>query len=618
MSNKKNPGQARTPSLKTTLAVRKEPYLKFLPLFLAVALVLYGHTLGFGYALDDDVVFLKNQFVQSGVSGIGDILSNGFITGFNGTNDQSYRPLVLITFAIEHAIFGNTPSIGHLINLMLYAGCGFLVFRLMQYFFSGAALWVPLSVALLFMVHPVHTEVVANIKGRDDILHFLFTIGALLFLMKYLKRENKKYLAWSALLYFLALLCKEMAVTFLGIIPVTLWFFSTWSWKRIMLNTGLYTAVLAIYLVIRLSVLDGLTFDEDITVINNGLVAANSEADRLASSLVIMGRYVKLLFLPHPLSWDYSFNQLPIVSFTHWQSLLSMALYMGLAIICLRGFGKKDPLAWSILFFVISMSIVSNIFIMLGATMAERFLFTPSLGFATAIVLLLARISKTGLNNKINQRSGVMASVLAVLFLLFSIKTLQRNMVWESNQSLYESGVITAPNSTRTWSALGTSYRFQAETSQFNSERLALYNEALACYQKSITILDDNFESWYNMGVVYGQLGMPGPALAAFRKTVSISPRYANAWNNIGVHYFNLQQYDSAQLNFQRAYDVNPDDGNILANMGLIYHNTGDLTSAIQWYLRGLEADPDNKNTAKNLALAYRQHGEPQKAIIYE
>ncbi|MCE7996863.1 MAG: tetratricopeptide repeat protein [Roseivirga sp.] len=618
MSKKKKSRQPQVSSQKAPSLTPDKGKWKMILLFIGVALVLYGNTLGHDYALDDDVVFLKNQFVQNGFSGFGDILSNGFITGFNGTNDQSYRPLVLMAFATEHAIFGNSPAIGHFINLLLYACCGLLVFKLMRLFFKEANIWIPVLIALVFMAHPVHTEAVANIKGRDDILHFLFAIGSVYYLMKYVNGGNKKQLIWSGLCYFAALLCKEMAVTFVAIIPLTLWFFTDWKWKRILTQTALYTGILGTYMLIRLSVLDGLTFDEDMRIVNNSLAAAGTEAERLSTSLMIMGLYVKLLFVPHPLSWDYSFNQISIVGLASWQTLISIALFAGLGIVAIRGFIKKDALAWGILFFLITMSIVSNVFIMLGATMGERFLFTPSLGFAMVLVLLVARINKSELTSLVLAKKKPFIVPIVIVLLLFTVKTMQRNTVWKDNQSLYESGVISAPNSTRTWSALGTSYRIQAETSQYASEKQSLFNEALRSYQKSVAILDDNFESWYNMGVVYNQLGSPENALLTFRKTVSISPTYANAWNNIGVHYFNKNEYDSAQANFQRAYDINPNDGNTVANMGLIYHNRGDLPSAISWYLRGLQLEPNNRNTAKNLALAYRQNGEPAKAVPYE
>lgn len=617
MSKKKITSKALLSS-KATLAPTPQSSWKMMLLFVGFALLLYGNTLGHAYALDDDVVFLKNQFVQSGFSGFGDILSNGFLTGFNGTTDQSYRPLVLIAFAIEHGIFGNNPFVGHLINLLLYAGCGFLVWRLMQQFFKGASSWIPLLIAFVFMAHPVHTEAVANIKGRDDILHFLFVIASIFYLIKYTASKDKKQLLWSGITYFCALLCKEMAVTFVAIIPLTLWFFSDWKWKRILVQTGLYIGILGMYLLIRLSVLDGLTFDEDMQVVNNGLAAATNEIDRLSTSIVIMGMYVKLLFVPHPLSWDYSFNQIPIVGLSHWQTLLSLAFFGVLIFLAFRGFIKKDPLAWGILFFLISMSIVSNVFIMLGATMGERFLFTPSLGFAMVLVLLIARLTKVPLNNSFLLKKKVFVAPMVIILLLFSVKTISRNTVWENNLSLYESGVLAAPNSTRTWAALGTGYRQQGEASQYPSERQSLFNEALKCYQRSVQILNTNFDSWYNMGVVYNQLGNTESALQAFRKAVNISPAYTNAWNNIGVHYFSRAQYDSAQVNFQKAYDINPNNGNVVANMGLIYHNQGDFATAINFYLKGLELQPNNRNTAKNLALAYRQNDQPDKAIPYE
>lgn len=617
MTKKKVSEKPATISSKWPLNQVQKSTFRSLLFFVGLAFILYGNTLGHDYVLDDEVVFLRNNYVQNGLGGIGDIVTHGFITGFNDTNDQSYRPLVLISFAIEHELFGNNPAVGHLINLLLYALCGFMVWRLMKTFFKEAHPWTPLLMAMVFMVHPVHTEAVANVKGRDDILHFLFALGAMYYLMKYVANQDKKQLIWSGLLYFLALTSKEMAVTFVAVVPLTLWIFSCWKWKQILLHSGIYVGILIIYLIIRSSILTDIGFEE-IRTINNGLAAAPDELSRISTALAIMGRYVWLLFVPHPLSWDYSFNQIPIVGLSSWQTLLSMAVLLAMITLAIRLFIKKNPMAWGILFFLVTMSIVSNIFIMVGATMAERFLFTPSLGFSLVLVLLWARLTRSDLTNKMLFKKSVFVIPLLTIILIFGIKTVSRNTVWKNTTTLYESGLITAPNSSRTWNAMATNYRQQAEVSQSPVDRAQKLQSAVEHYTRSVQILDENFDSWYNLGVTYNMMGATNNALQAFRKTVEVNPDYTAAWNNIGVYYFNNGNLEEAEIHFKKAYDTNPLDGNTVANLGLIDHSRGNLGAAIDWYLQALQLDPQNKNTAKNLAIAYRQNGEAEKAVPYE
>ena len=588
----------------------------FLLLFIAT-LVISGNTLQHEYVLDDDVVYLQNKFVQKGFSGIGEIVSNGFLTGFNGANDQSYRPLVLINFAIEHALFGNNPKIGHFMNVLFYALCGFIVFLLSQRLFPKWNSNVHLIVALLYLVHPVHTEVVANIKGRDDILHFIFAMSSLYYSLKYIKSKLSKELVISVGLFFLALLCKEMAVTFLAIIPITLYFFTKADWPTILKTTAGHFGAFVLYMGIRMMVLEDITLEEDLKVINNALAAAQSEVERLSTCLMILVMYIKLLFFPHPLSWDYSFNQIPIVGLSDWQALLSIAILIGLGGYAVMGWKKKDPIAWTILFFFICMSVVSNILIPIGATLGERFLFTPSFVFPILLVLLLAKVTKTDLKSKVILQKMPFVVPIAILSCLFLVKTIQRNKDWKDNFTLYESGIRTAPNSSRTWASMGTAWRMQAETSADQRTAQTRYKKAIEHYQKSINILDANFGAWYNMGVSYDRMGKTQEALAAYKKTVEHDPRYENAWNNIGVFFFNRQEYDKATFNFKKVLEINPEHIDALTNLGGTYHNQGNIEEAIPFYLKALEVNPESLKAIKNIALAYNQLGRTEEAAKY-
>ena len=582
------------------------------------AFLLYGNTLYHGYVLDDDVVYLQNRYVQDGFSGVDDIITNGFLTGFNNSNDQSYRPVPLISFAIEHAIFGNNPFVGHFVNLILYAICGVIVWLVTRAFFRKYHPVIPIIMAIIFLFHPIHTEVVANIKGRDEILHFLFVISSLLFALRYSKTENRKDLIWSILLYLLALLSKEMAVTFIAIFPLTWWFYSNWNWKRRSYNSLWYVGAVSIYILMRSFILDDIAFSENLSILNNGLAAATNEAERLSTSLIILVIYIRLLFFPHPLSWDYSFNQIPISGPFDLLSIVSFLILIMLFGYAVRGVVKKDPIAWTILFFFIVISVVSNIFIMIGTTLGERFLFTPSLAFSILLVILLAKISRTNLSSKSSILNKKFITPLTIILLLFGLKTVDRNTVWESNETLFLSGIQNAPNSSRTWAALGSLKRLKGEEASQMPIRIQLYREALEYYQKSVAILDDNFDSWYNIGVTYKQLGEGGKSLEAFRKTVEVNPQYQDAWNNIGAYFININQLDSAKLNFERVLTLNPEHVEALTNVGVVFHNQGQTHMAIEWYLKAISLDPNNDHATKVLAIAYRQIGKTDEAMRYE
>lgn len=576
----------------------------------AFAFLLYANTLNHGYVLDDDVVYLKNKDVQAGFSGIKSILNHSFIYGFTGHNDQSYRPLVSIVFAIEKQLLGNNPHTGHFINVLLFALSCLLLYKLIIRLFgphlSVLPAHFPLWVALLFAAHPIHTEAVANIKGRDDVLNFIFLLLSLTYVLRHIDEGKKKYFLLSVLFFFCSLLCKEMAVTFLAVIPLTVFFFRDVPLKKMSRGLLAFAGAFILYMLIRSSVLDTVTFEEKMKVMNNGLAAATNESDRIATAILILGKYVQLLFFPHPLSWDYSFNQIPIVSFADIKVLLAVLVLGTLGIyaaaigikkikfpISQTPYSMSQVLAFCILFFFITMSVVSNIFIMIGSTLGERFLFVPSLAFCIALPVALSRFGK-----------NILMGSIGVIVLVFSFLTFDRNKDWKDNFSLFASGVEASPNSSRAQSALGSSYREMAEKEPDPRKRLEYFQKAIPYYQKAIEVLPENTEALYNAGVCYYGMGDKENALKVYEQVLKIAPEYTNAANNAGVIYFERKEYENAKKYFLQAVKYDPNNSDALGNLGAINHNQGNMQEAVEYYKKSLAINPGNQNVQSNLAKA--------------
>jgi NADH:ubiquinone oxidoreductase subunit 6 (subunit J) len=118
---------------------------------------------------------------------------------------------------------------------------------------------------------------------------------------------------------------------------------------------------------------------------------------------MLLGKYLLLLIFPYQQVCDYSFNQLPLVGFGSWQTLLSLLIYVALIIYAIRSLRKKSPVAYGIFFFIITMSIYSNLVYLIGSSFADRFLFIPSLGYCMAIVYLLYQYAdKKKAHNKLH------------------------------------------------------------------------------------------------------------------------------------------------------------------------------------------------------------------------
>ncbi len=563
----------------------------------AIAIGVYANTFQHGFALDDDVVFLKNSFVQKGRAGIPDIINHGFLYGFNQCNDQSYRPLVLINYAVEQSIFGNNPHVFHRLNVLYYAFLCALLFKFLRLLFLDKKNSFVFLICILFVLHPLHTEVVANIKGRDDILHGIFLLLSLIFSFQYVDTQKTIHRIAGLLCFFLALLCKEIAVTIIALLPLSLWFFRSIKIKKIA-QIGLpYFGVLLIYLFIRNAVLDTVTFKEDMEIINNGLAAASNYPDQLATTFSIFAYYIKLLIVPHPLSWDYSYPFFPIVSFSSPVVILTVAAVLSAFVLSIVGLKRKSILAYCFLFFVISFSIVSNFFILIGSTLGERFLFIPSIAFCIFLVWGAEQLIKQ-FNSSV--KSGVLIAVVAGISILYTFKTIDRNKDWESNETLFIAGAKATPNNSRGISALATVYRERGEQSQSQTEQIKNYNLAIQYYRQSILLYAENSSAYYNLGVVYMGLNQMEQAKTAFESSLIYEQNNINALNNLGVIAFRRRDYAKAEEVFLNCLKLNRNFQNAHANLGAVYHNLGELEKAKQYYSKALQLNPNDLNTKSN------------------
>jgi hypothetical protein len=298
--------------------------------------IIYGNSLLNDTALDDNSVFTCNAFTQKGIAGIADIFKYDTYTGAflfkekDKTPEQvqdvaggRYRPLSVASFAVEVSLFGKeiteadtgrtyrgNPLVSHLINLLLYLATTCLLFKILATLFplKKEQKWflsLPFVATLLFLAHPIHTEAIANIKGRDEIMTLLGSLGALWFSMVYCKNKKIYSLLLSGLCLFLGLLSKENAITFLAVIPITLYLFSEKKLKTILITLIPLIIASGIFLLIRGSIL-GFSQPKAITydIMNDPFIYA-SFLQKYATIFFTLGMYIKLLIFPYSLTYDY-------------------------------------------------------------------------------------------------------------------------------------------------------------------------------------------------------------------------------------------------------------------------------------------------------------------------
>ena len=596
-----NPAQKKAEPKFDLPAAKKWAMIIGLAIF---TFIIYGNSIMHDYALDDDIITRHNVFVQQGMQGIGHIFSKGFLYGFNGANDQSYRPVTLTSIAIEKQFFGNNPHVHHFFNVFWYAVTAIFLFLTLTKIFRKYNYVVPLLITLLFIAHPVHTEVVANIKSRDEILSFMFCIMALYFSLQhycYNKPGYYAYLSWA--FFFIAVLSKETVLTYAVIIPMVYYFFTDFKLKKILILAIPFVLLVGLYMIIRGHVLSSFTFDEQMQVINNSLMAAKTPADRLATTILILGKYIWLLFVPYTLSYDYSYAQIPVVSFSNPETLLCVAIYLGLTGYALLGLKRKDPVAFGILYYLITMFLVSNLVIKIGSTMAERFLYTSSLGFCVAMGFLIMKLLKVK-TDSLRPKLTTLYTVAGIILFVYSVRTIDRNSDWKNNFTLFEADMAASSNSARAHQSLAITYTDTAINSADPVAKAKFFNEAIIHYNAALKILPTYTDALYNMGWNYYSMGNYDSAAVAFEKCIKVAPTYVLAYQDLGVIYFNRRDFYKAISIFRSGLKENPNDAGLYANIGAAFYNINQYDSSVVNLQKALNINENIGNARETLQKA--------------
>jgi hypothetical protein len=571
-------------------------------LLIIVGLIFYANSFKNEYALDDGIVIIKNECVQQGLRGVPKILKtdsyDSFYKQMNAKQQLSggrYRPLSVVTFALEEQFFGNgdkeKPSdavtyVRHVVNVLLYIFSIIVLLYFLRNSIFKQNVFIPFLTCLLFLIHPLHTEVVANIKSRDEILSFLFIILTLISALHYREEKRTKTLFWTITFYFLALLSKEYAITLLVILPLLFYILLNKTIKESLQCTVPYFIVAAIYLLIRFSVVGVGSTQENTDVLNNPYMFATS-IEKKATQLDVLNHYLKLLFYPHPLSSDYSYSTIPYTNFSNPMVWFSIVFTLALIVLTFYFFKKRNILSFALAFYLLHLFMVSNLVMDIGATMGERLVYHSSFGFALVMAILIDFALKKITNQKTKE------SIVIALSLLISIPcaaiVLERNGDWVNDKKLFTTDALTVPNS-------------------------ALVNGNAGKAYVDLSEMEDNKPM---------EAELLKKAEFHLKRSVEIHPKYVNGYLNLGVVYFKLKDYKKTEEYWNIAKTIFPNNPILKRNFQVLattYFSEAmsagekDITKAIAGLEKACELDSSNAEYWYNLGGASFTAKEFEKA----
>lgn len=586
------------------------------------AFLLYVNTIGHRYALDDLAVIETNNFVKKGVAGIPEICSTFYwkgSTAFYNANSGIYRPLSMIVFAVEYQLVGDTPEVFHFVNVLLYAFLAVLVYHVLAQLLTNYPRQLPFIATLIFIAHPLHTEVVANIKSLDEILSLIFSLLTLQAAMNYGATGKTKTLAWMLAFFFLALLSKEGALLFLFIVPLALHFFTTIDRRRLLIISGSMLGLMLAWLGLHEAIIHSDPYPKiTYTYDNNSLLLAHGIAEQTASAFRILGRYLLLLFFPHPLSYNYSFNENPIVSWGDPIALLSLALWLGLFVFAVLQFKKKTILSFGILFTIITFSLTSNIFYLIGDTMAERLLFTPLLGFALCAAWLIMHFTKGLQTSQFRVHSNSLGIVM-ILVLPFAIKTLTRNPDWYDSNTLMLNDAEKDSDSGRIYYNQGVVLTNRIPPNAAIRDRYASADSAIAALKKAIRIDSGHSDWWFELGVAQYRRDLFDSSVTSFYTARRLN-RFSDVDPNLADALYDADQYDSAVAVMSRVAKRKDGKPVMRTKIALLHMNHKDTLAGIAVLKEGINVDRANINNWIFLGNIYgmRKQYEDARRLLEE
>lgn len=584
-----------------------------------LSLLIYGMSLSFDFTLDDAIVIHQNQFTKQGLKGVPDILLNDTFTGFFGEAGKSnlvsggrYRPLTLIIFTQLWQLFGSSPWVFHLLNVLVYGFVGIIVLRFSEDVLKIGFPW-SVVLAALFIAHPIHSEVVANVKGMDELFAFGFGMWAVM------KAYQEKWLL-AFFLFLLAMLSKEMAVTWIPVCFVLIYTLNNEGLKSNFLKLMPLVGAFVIYMIIRILVLGWPHSETIMEMMNNPFIKLEGQryvpftaGEKWASIFQSLWMYVQLLFVPYPLTHDYYPRQLGVANWSAIMPWLGVVLHTIFLILAFL-FRKSRPLiSFGLMFYLLSLILISNMIFPIGTHMGERFLFMASFGFVLILVSVLKDVFR------------ISPKYAWIIIVLWSVITLMRLPTWKNDYTLFTTDVKTSSSSAKALNAAGGAMVdrcLQLQPERCDDAELDL---AIGYLDKAISIHPNYKNAHLIKGNAHFLKRQYVKAIFSFERALMIDPNFNQVSKNLVLAYNAEAQrlgekendVDKAIFYLKKALDIDPRNTESLRLLGVAFGIKGELNEAISYFGRILEINPDHKEALHNLGVTYLRLGDEEKAKTY-
>jgi tetratricopeptide (TPR) repeat protein len=392
--------------------------------------------------------------------------------------------------------------------------------------------------------------------------------------------------------------------------------------KRNLLASASLLIPAGVYFLARQSVLERYAVPFAVTTADNFLVAAPNAASRMATAVMLLGKYLLLLVFPYRLVCDYSYNQIPIVGLASPLVWISLAVYAAAIVYAVINLKKKSVMVFAIIVYLVTMGICSNIFTLIGTSFAERLLFLPSVGFCLlagvaisklAAILFPADQATVGVN-EFTTRNKIAWLTAIVILSLFAIKTVTRSAEWKDEWTLISADVKRSPNSARMRYSHGIALRDRGKEQKNEGMYRNYMQQAIHEFEECVSILPTYVEAYEELGLAWHRMGNPDKALQYYERALKLNSKKAATYSNMAIIFFERKDYARALELHKKAVSLDPNFENGYLNIGSIYGQQGDYGQAIENFEKVIRINPMNAKAYYYLGLTYEILNQPEKS----
>ncbi|XP_053575210.1 protein O-mannosyl-transferase TMTC3 [Bombina bombina] len=620
--------------------------LKETGVLLCVVFACYWNSLFCGFVFDDVSAILDNKDLHPSTP-----IKKLFQNDFWGTpmseerSHKSYRPLTVLTFRLNYLFSELNAMSYHLLNVILHAAVCVMFLRVCKLFLDPRT---SLIAALLFAVHPIHTEAVTGVVGRAELLSSIFLLAAFLSYTKSKGPDNS--IVWTPIavavfLVAVATLCKEQGITVVGVccvyevfiaqgytLPV-LWDITIQilrgkgSIPYSILQTLLKLIVLMfstlLLVVVRVQVIQSQL--PVFTRFDNPAAVSTTPARQLTFNYLLPVN-AWLLLNPSELCCDWTMGTIPLVeSILDIRNLATLIFFSVLGVLVVfsvryPGDSSKTVLM-ALCLIVLPFIPASNLFFPVGFVVAERVLYVPSMGFC----MLVAHGWKKLSSKRLKKLSWI---CLALVLFTHAVKTFNRNWDWESEYTLFMSALKNLSPNRGSLLPVSCYANSSGCTNYFNE----LINGCVQIRKSSMKecLINDDIGAHMNVGRTYKNLNKSKEAEESYLIAKSLMPqiipgkkyaaRVAPNHLNVYINLANLIRANESRLEeadqlYRQAISMRPDFKQAYISRGELLLKMNKPLEAKEAYIKALELDRLNADLWYNLAIVFIELKDPSEAL---